>query len=130
MYLRCIFVAKYLIRSRHLRILHLLIRTIDKSNPLVEQVYELAPLLNGSLGPTITKIHRYMITLYVAARVPAFFTDSKEIESTNYFTLYALGKVARTLNDIKFDRTRVAFKVYKKAEEKGGQKESISVVRI
>lgn len=41
------------------------------------------------------------------------------IEKSNCFTLYALGKVARTLNDIKYDRSRVALKVYKKAEEKG-----------
>ena len=30
-----------------------------------------------------------------------------------------MGKVARALNDIKYDKSRVALKVYKKAEEKG-----------
>ena len=89
-----------------------------KSNPIVEQIYEVAPLLNGLMGLT-TKIHRYMITLYAAATVPFFYINGKEIENSVYFTLYGLSKIARILNDIRYDRSRVALGVYKKAENMG-----------
>jgi hypothetical protein len=92
---------------------------IDRSDVLVQQVYELAPVLNGILGKSLTKIHRYMITLYAASHIPAFSVDGKQLGNSNYFTLYALSKVAKVLNDIKYERTRVAMRVYKWAEEKG-----------
>lgn len=89
-----------------------------KSNPIVEQIYEVAPLLNGLMGLT-TKIHRYMITLYAATTVPFFYINGKEIENSVYFTLYGLAKIAGILNDIRYDRSRVALGVYKRAENMG-----------
>ncbi|MGA6991786.1 MAG: hypothetical protein WBX81_15325 [Nitrososphaeraceae archaeon] len=46
----------------------------DKSNPLMEIITDIIPVLNGRdsrnnvayLGPNRTKIHRYLVTLYIA----------------------------------------------------------------
>jgi hypothetical protein len=100
----------------------------DKSNPLIEIVTDIIPILNGRdnknnpayLGPNKTKIHRYLLTLYLAKGVSSFSLWGKNFGSSIFFTLYSLGNVAKAFREpINYDRTKVAINVYKKAEEKG-----------
>jgi hypothetical protein len=54
---------------------------VNPIHPLIGTVNSLIPLLNGSyeatetkrfLGPKLTKVHRHLITLYVAKHVQSF----------------------------------------------------------
>jgi hypothetical protein len=72
------------------------------------------------LGPETTKIHRYLLVLWVAKSEPMFRLQEKEIDNLIYFTLYKLSKVADSFKDINpyhlpinYDRSKVAIKVYK-----------------
>jgi hypothetical protein len=103
-------------------------RLADKSNPLMEIITDIIPVLNGRdsgnnvayLGPNRTKIHRYLVTLYIAKFVPSFTLWGKNFDNSTFFTLYSLGNVAKAFkNPIHYDRTKVAANVYRKAEEKG-----------
>ena len=55
-------------------------RLTDASNPLVEIINDIIPVLNGRddrnnvayLGPKKTIVHRYLVVLYVAKFVPTF----------------------------------------------------------
>jgi hypothetical protein len=103
-------------------------RLADKSNPLMEIIADIIPVLNGRdsgnnvvyLGPNRTKIHRYLLTLYIAKFVPSFTLWGKNFDNSIFFTLYSLGNVAKAFkNPIHYDRTKVAANVYRKAEEKG-----------
>lgn len=85
-------------------------------------VAEIIPILNGrDLGATRTKIHRYLIILYLAKFVPAFTEMGKDFGNSTFFTLYSLGNVAKAFKNqpLHYDRTKVAANVYKRAEEKG-----------
>jgi hypothetical protein len=94
----------------------------------MEMVSDIIPVLNGRdssdniayLGPNRTKIHRYLIILYVAKFVPSFTLWGKSFGNSTFFTLYSLSNVAKAFrNPIHYDRTKVASNIYKKAEENG-----------
>lgn len=100
----------------------------DKSNPLMEIISDIIPVLNGRdsgnniayLGPNRTKIHRYLLTLYIAKFIPSFTLWGKNFGNSTFFTLYSLGNVAKAFKyPIHYDRTKVAANVYRKAEENG-----------
>jgi hypothetical protein len=100
----------------------------DNSNPLVELIKDVIPVLNGRdsqnnvayLGPNRTRIHRYLVILYIAKFVPSFTLWGKNFDNSTFFTLYSLGNVAKAFkNPIHYDRSRVAVNIYRKAEEKG-----------
>jgi hypothetical protein len=101
---------------------------MDDLNPLLKIVTDIIPVLNGRdnsdnvvyLGPSRTKIHRYLIILYIAKFVPSFTLWGKNFENSTFFTIYSLGNVAKAFrNPIHYDRTKVAANIYKRAEEKG-----------
>lgn len=103
-------------------------RLANESNPLMEIVTDIIPVLNGRdnsnniayLGPNRTKIHRYLVILYVAKFVPSFTLWGKNFGDSTFFTLYSLGNVAKAFrNPIHYDRTKVAANIYKKAKENG-----------
>jgi hypothetical protein len=100
----------------------------------MKPVTNVVPILNGRdsdgnvicLGPQRTKIHRYLIVLWVAKSVPIFRSSGKEIDNSIYFTLYKLGKVADSFKDISpyhlpihYDRTKVAIKIYTMLSKNG-----------
>lgn len=94
----------------------------------MEIITDIIPVLNGRdsrnnvayLGPNRTKIHRYLVTLFIAKFVPSFTLWGKNFDNSTFFTLYSLGNVAKAFkNPIHYDRTKVAANVYRKAEEKG-----------
>lgn len=94
----------------------------------MEIVTDIIPVLNGRdssnnlayLGPNRTKIHRYLVILYVAKFVPSFTLWGKNFGNSTFFTLYSLGNVAKAFKiPIHYDRTKVAANIYKKAEENG-----------
>ena len=104
------------------------VRLVDKLNPLLEIVTDIIPVLNGRdnsnnvayLGPNRTKIHRYLVILYVAKFIPSFTLWGKDFGNSTFFTLYSLSNVAKAFrNPIHYDRTKVATNIYKRAEEKG-----------
>jgi hypothetical protein len=93
-------------------------------------VNNIIPLLNGSkdssetiffLGPKFTKIHRYLITLYMAKNVQSFSLLGVKKDGYLCFTLYRLARIAKTgfKNPIHYDRTKVAIRVYEKSKELG-----------
>jgi hypothetical protein len=94
----------------------------------MEIVTDIIPVLNGRdssnniayLGPNRTKIHRYLVILYIAKFVPSFTLWGKNFGNSTFFTLYSLGNVAKAFkNPIHYDRTKVASNIYKRAEENG-----------
>ena len=94
----------------------------DQSNPLIQMVADITPILNGDyLGRTKTKIQRYLIILYVAKFVPAFTVWGKNFGNSTFFTMHSLGNVAKAFKNrpLHYDRTKVAGNIYKIAEEKG-----------
>jgi len=94
----------------------------DQSNPLIQLVADIIPALNGrDLGPNKTKIHRYLIILYIAKFVPTFTVWGKNFGNSTFFTLHSLGNVAKAFRNqpLHYDRTKVAANIYKSAEEKG-----------
>jgi hypothetical protein len=99
-----------------------------KHNPFLSLIDGLTPVLNGRdsenkpifLGPNRIKIHRYLIILYTAKSVPSFSITGKSIDDSVYFTAYGLGNIAKSFTtELNYDRTKVAMKVYRAAEEKG-----------
>ncbi|MDP9288127.1 MAG: hypothetical protein M3P08_08010 [Thermoproteota archaeon] len=102
----------------------------DSTHPLIAKVNSIVPLLNGSsdstetiffLGPKFTKIHRYLITLYMAKHVQSFSLLGVRKDGCLCFTLYRLARIAKTgfKNPIHYDRTKVAIRVYEKSKELG-----------
>src|SRR5215467_2784546 len=64
------------------------------------------PILNGTrcsdseghviyLGPQRTKIHRYLLIIFLAKSAQMFRLSGKEIDNSIYFTLYALKEIAK-----------------------------------
>lgn len=103
---------------------------VNPAHPLIGTVNSLIPLLNGAyestetkkfLGPKLTKIHRYLITLYVAKHVQSFSLLGVMKNGILCFTLYRLSKIAETgfTQPIHYDRTKVAKRVYEKSQELG-----------
>jgi hypothetical protein len=103
---------------------------VDSARSLIAMVNSIVPLLNGSndstetlyfLGQKFTKIHRYLITLYIAKHVKSFGLLGVKRDGCLYFTLYRLARIAKTgfKNPIHYDRTRVAIRVYEKSKELG-----------
>lgn len=126
---RCNFVAKiyFIVVSTYYRFIKL---TGDTVHPLIARVNGIIPLLNGSkdsterisfLGPKFTKVHRYLITLYVAKHVQSFSLLGVKKNGCLCFTLYRLARIAKTgfENPISYDRTKVAISVYEKSKELG-----------
>lgn len=71
------------------------------------------------LGPKTTKIHRYLLVVFLAKATQMFRLFGEEIDSSIYFTLYGLGKVAESFKQIGpynlaiyYDRTKVAIRIY------------------
>ncbi|MGC1931041.1 MAG: hypothetical protein WA667_18890 [Candidatus Nitrosopolaris sp.] len=67
----------------------------------IKRVAKLVPVLNGRdsdgnpkyLGPETTKIHRYLLVLWLAKSAPMFRLSAKgvkEMDNSFYFTLYKL----------------------------------------
>jgi hypothetical protein len=96
-------------------------------NPLLSLIAKTVPILNGRdrdgnsifLGPTGTKVPRYLLLVFLAKSTPTFKLLGRRIDNLNYFTLYTLGKVAESFKSTKpwftavhYDRTKVAKKVY------------------
>jgi hypothetical protein len=75
---------------------------------MLKIVANVVPVLNGRdssgniiyLGPQTTKIHRYLIVVFLAKATQMFRLMGKEIDNSIYFTLYGLGKVAQSFNQI------------------------------
>jgi hypothetical protein len=106
------------------------LQPIDKNpeDPLIRLIANIVPILNGRdsdgkviyLGPQTTKIHRYLLVVFIAKSIHFFRLGfGKEIDSSIYFTLYGLGKVADSFKQIgphllpiHYDRTKVANSVY------------------
>ena len=97
-------------------------------DPIIKIVANVIPVLNGRdpagnivyLGPQTTKIHRYLILVFLAKATQMFrLVMGKEIDNSIYFTLYGLGKVAESFKQIgpyhlaiNYDRTKVATRIY------------------
>jgi hypothetical protein len=71
------------------------------------------------LGPERTKIHRYLLVVFLAKTSPMFSVWGKQIDNSIYFTLYKLWQVADSFKQIKpyflpihYDRTKVAIRIY------------------
>jgi len=106
------------------------LQSIDKSPeyPWLRIIANVVPILNGRdpdgnaiyLGPQTTKIHRYLLVVFVAKSIQMFRLGfGKEIDNSIYFTLYGLGKVADSFKQIRpyllaihYDRTKVASRIY------------------
>ena len=100
----------------------------DPEDPLLKIIANVVPILNGRdsdgnviyLGPQTTKIHRYLLVVFVAKSIQMFRLGyGKEIDKSIYFTLYGLGKVADSFKQIRpyllaihYDRTKVASRIY------------------
>jgi predicted transcriptional regulator len=95
--------------------------------PMLKLVANVIPVLNGRdasgniiyLGPQRTKIHRYLIVVFLAKATQMFRLMGKEIDNSVYFTLYGLSKVAESFKQIgpyhlaiNYDRTKVATRIY------------------
>jgi hypothetical protein len=106
--------------------------SIALPDTIMKQIAKVVPVLNGRdsdgnpkyLGPKTTKIHRYLIVLWVAKSSPTFRLLGKEIDNSIYFTLYKLWQVADSFKQIKpyhlpirYDRTKVAIRVYTKMKK-------------
>ena len=106
------------------------------NNPegLIRIVAHVVPILNGRnseghviyLGPQRTKIHRYLLVIFLAKSTQMFRLSGKEIDNSLYFTLYYLKEVANSFKDISpyhipihYDRTKVAIKVYNMISNNG-----------
>jgi predicted transcriptional regulator len=96
------------------------------NEPMLKIVANVIPVLNGRdpsgnviyLGPQTTKIHRYLIVVFLAKATQMFRLMGKEIDNSVYFTLYGLGKVAESFKGIgpyhvpiQYDRTKVATRI-------------------
>jgi predicted transcriptional regulator len=94
---------------------------------MLKIVANVIPILNGRdsagniiyLGPQTTKIHRYLILVFLAKATEMFRLTGKEIDKSVYFTLYGLGRVAESFKQIgpyhiaiHYDRTKVATRIY------------------
>ncbi len=94
---------------------------------MIKLVANVVPILNGRdsggnvicLGPQRTKIHRYLLVVFLAKSTSMFNLWGKEIDNSIYFTLYALWQVADSFKHIKpyhlpihYDRTKVASRIY------------------
>jgi hypothetical protein len=69
--------------------------------------------------PDLPRITRYLLLVYIAKNTPMFRSYGKEMDSSVYFTLYGLGKIAESLKKFgpyrqlsRYDRTRIADRVY------------------
>jgi hypothetical protein len=75
---------------------------------MLKIVANVIPVLNGRdpsgniiyLGPQTTKIHRYLIVVFLAKATQMFRLMGKEIDNSVYFALYGLGKVAESFKGI------------------------------
>jgi predicted transcriptional regulator len=103
-------------------------------DPIVKLVANIIPVLNGRdaagniiyLGPQTTKIHRYLIVVFLAKATQMFRLMGKEIDNSVYFTLYGLNKVAESFKQIgpyhlaiNYDRTKVATRIYNMISNNG-----------
>jgi hypothetical protein len=94
---------------------------------MIKLVANVVPILNGRdsggnaicLGPQRTKIHRYLLVVFLAKSTPIFSLGGKEIDKSTYFTLYKLWQVADSFKQVKpyrlpihYDRTKVAIRIY------------------
>jgi hypothetical protein len=97
---------------------------------LIRIVAHVVPILNGRdsevhiiyLGPQRTKIHRYLLVIFLAKSTQMFrlsATGVREIDNSVYFTLYFLKEVANSFKDVSpyhlpihYDRTKVAIRIY------------------
>jgi hypothetical protein len=101
---------------------------------MLKIVANVIPVLNGRdpsgniiyLGPQTTKIHRYLIVVFLAKATQMFRLMGKEIDNSVYFTLYGLGKVAESFKQIgpyhtpiQYDRTKVATRIYNMISNNG-----------
>lgn len=104
------------------------------NEPMLKIVANVVPVLNGRdssgniiyLGPQTTKIHRYLIVVFLAKATQMFRLMGKEIDNSIYFTLYGLGKVAQSFKQIgpyhmsiQYDRTKVATRIYNMISNNG-----------
>jgi hypothetical protein len=116
-------------------IIYLLVTTLpdgnsdppSKDEPLLRILEYILPLINGQvLGPKKTLLHRYLLVLYLAQTRTIFSLTGQNIDDNIYFTIHHLWEIAKTSlsKPIKFDKTRVAIKVYRKV-----QKEEIVILR-
>jgi hypothetical protein len=129
MKLRCSYVAvtlqMFISKLAHLTITVLSIN--QHPDPIIKLVASVVPILNGKdsegnvicLGPESTKIHRYLLVVFLAKSTQMFRLLGREIDNSIYFTLYKLWQVANSFKDIspyhlpiRYDRTKVAIKVY------------------
>lgn len=112
------------------KLIHLTITVLSinqNPDPMIKLVARVVPILNGKdsegnvicLGPQSTKIHRYLLVVFLAKSTQMFRLLGKEIDNSIYFTLYKLWQVANSFKDIspyhlpiRYDRTKVAIKVY------------------
>lgn len=71
--------------------------------PWLHMIANIIPVLNGRdlngnsirLGPHTTKIHRYLLVIFVAQSLQTFrLTCGEKIDNSTYFTLHGLGQVA------------------------------------
>ena len=101
---------------------------------LIRIVAHVVPILNGRdseghviyLGPQRTKIHRYLLVIFLAKSTQMFRISGKEIDNSVYFTLYCLKEVANSFKDISpyhipihYDRTKVAIRIYNMISNNG-----------
>jgi hypothetical protein len=101
---------------------------------LIRIFAHIVPILNGRdseghviyLGPQRTKIHRYLLVIFLAKSAQMFRLSGKEIDNSIYFTLYALKEIANSFKDISpyhlpinYDRSKVAIKVYNMISNNG-----------
>ncbi len=91
-------------------------------------IANIIPVLNGRvsngnsirLGPHTTKIHRYLLVIFVAQSLQTFrLTYGEKIDNSTYFTLHGLGQVADKFKQfgpyhqpIHYDTTKVAGRIY------------------
>ena len=73
-------------------------------------------------NPDLPRNIRYLLLVYIAKNTPMFRSYGKEMDSSVYFTLYGLGKIAESLKESgpyrqlsRYDRTRIAGRVYSSA---------------
>jgi hypothetical protein len=96
--------------------------------PWLHMIANIIPVLNGRdsngnsirLGPHTTKIHKYLLVIFVAQSLQIFrLTYGEKIDKSSYFTLHGLGQGADKFKQfgpyhqpIHYDRTKVAGRIY------------------
>ena len=81
---------------------------------LLSHLHSSMTLQFNNENPDVPRIIRYLLLVYIAKNSPMFRSYGKEMDSSVYFTLYGLDKIAESLKNFgpyrqlsRYDRTRI-----------------------